>query len=68
MPKDATLNDVLTLIRERDAQLVEVLPEQEFKEEHLPGAINISLKKLSRQTASVLDPDRPIITYCWDDL
>src|SRR5215212_264107 len=27
-------------------QLVEVLPEQEFEEEHLPGAINLPLKKL----------------------
>ena len=29
-----------------DAQLVEVLPEGEYAEEHLPGAINIPLKKL----------------------
>jgi rhodanese-related sulfurtransferase len=27
----------------RGAQLVEVLPEDEYREEHLPGAINIPL-------------------------
>lgn len=68
MPKDASLDEVLVLIRERGAQLVEVLPEKEYEEEHLPGAINLSLKKLNRETASVLDPERPVITYCWDDL
>ena len=38
------------------AQLVEVLPEQEFEEEHLPGAINLPLKKLNAESADVLDP------------
>ncbi len=46
---------------------MEVLPEHEFEDEHLPGAINIPLKKLTPETASVLDRSRPIIVYCWDD-
>jgi rhodanese-related sulfurtransferase len=50
------------------AQLVEVLPEDEYREEHLPGAINIPLKQLDRTTAAVLDRDRPVIVYCWDSL
>lgn len=50
------------------AQLVEVLPRPEFEEEHLPGAINIPLKELDRETAALLDRARPVIVYCHDDI
>jgi rhodanese-related sulfurtransferase len=50
------------------AQLVEVLPVQEFEEEHLPGAINMPLKKLNAESAETLDRGRPLIVYCWDGL
>jgi rhodanese-related sulfurtransferase len=50
------------------AQLVEVLPVQEFEEEHLPGAINLPLKQLNRETAAVLDCGRSVVVYCWDGL
>jgi len=48
------------------AQLVEVLPVQEYEKEHLPGAISIPLKKLDRQTAAQLQRDRSVIVYCHD--
>lgn len=50
------------------AQLVEVLPEEEFAEEHLPGASNIHLKRLDAEVVAQLDPGRPIVVYCWDGL
>jgi rhodanese-related sulfurtransferase len=50
------------------AQLVEVLPEEEFAEEHLPGATNINLKRLDASAVSRLDRARPVIAYCWDGL
>jgi rhodanese-related sulfurtransferase len=50
------------------AQLVEVLPEAEYREEHLPGAINIPLKKLDASTAQQLDRARAVVVYCWDGL
>jgi len=51
------------------AQLVEVLPKEEYDEEHLPGALHLPLKTLSRQTAAeLLDPGRPVVVYCWDGL
>lgn len=49
-------------------QLVEVLPADEFAEEHLPGARNIPLKQLGPKTAAQLDRGRPVIVYCWDGL
>jgi phage shock protein E len=48
------------------AQLVEVLPEDEFAYEHLPGAINIPLKTLDPESTRALDRDRPVIAYCYD--
>jgi rhodanese-related sulfurtransferase len=50
------------------AQLVEVLPSNEFDDEHLPGAINIPLKALAAATVGVLDRSRPVVVYCWDAL
>ncbi len=44
------------------AQLVEVLPEAEYTEEHLPGAMNLSLKRLDQRSAeAILDRARPVI-------
>lgn len=51
---------------DRGAQLVEVLPSEEYEEEHLPGAINIPLRRIDADARARLDPSRPVITYCWD--
>ena len=48
------------------AQLVEVLPAVDYAVAHLPGAINLPLKQLTRQTAAQLDRSRPVIVYCND--
>jgi len=53
------------LLREH-AQLVEVLPSDDYEDEHLPGAINIPLRTLDAVTARKLDPHRPVIVYCYD--
>jgi rhodanese-related sulfurtransferase len=50
------------------AQLVEVLPAEEYEELHLPGAVNIPLKQLDAESAQQLDPGRDIVVYCWDGL
>jgi len=50
------------------AQLVEVLPRDEFEDEHLPGAISLPLKALTAETSAELDKSRPVIVYCWDGL
>jgi rhodanese-related sulfurtransferase len=65
MPTSIARDDVQRLLAE-GAQLVEVLPEREYGEEHIPGAINIPLKKLDRETTARLDRDRPVIVYCSD--
>lgn len=53
---------------DRGAQIVEVLPREEYDELHLPGAIHLPLKELDAQHAQRLDRGRPIVVYCWDAL
>lgn len=50
------------------AQLVEVLPEAEYAEEHLPGAVNIPLKTLYADSTAQLDKTRAVVVYCSDGL
>jgi rhodanese-related sulfurtransferase len=53
---------------DRGAQLVEVLPAGEYADEHLPGAVNIPLKELDRESTAQLDRRRAVVVYCWDAL
>lgn len=66
MPTPIDRKELQRLLREEQAQLVEVLPPDEYEDEHLPGAINIPLKTLDRVTTRQLDRDRPVIVYCYD--
>jgi len=65
MPKLVDRDEVQQLLAE-GAQLIEVLRSPEFEEEHLPGAINIPLKELDRETTRQLERGRPVIVYCHD--
>lgn len=64
MPREVTRDEVRRLVQE-GAQLAEVLPEEEFGEGHLPGAVNLPLKDLAK-TSRQLDRERPVVTYCQD--
>ena len=66
MPTDLSLDELQRLLRDGKVQLIEVLPEQDFAEEHLPGAISIPLKTMSKDAVRGLDPSLPTIVYCWD--
>jgi rhodanese-related sulfurtransferase len=67
MPERVDVTRVLELL-DAGAKLVEVLPEHEYREQHLPGAIGLPLKDLTASTASRLASDRPVIVYCWDSI
>jgi rhodanese-related sulfurtransferase/CBS domain-containing protein len=66
MPIPIDRDELQRLLREEQAQLVEALPAEEFEDEHLPGALNIPLKTLDRASVAPLDPQRPVIVYCYD--
>jgi len=65
MPTDIDREDVRTMLV-GGAQIIETLPSKQYEEEHLPGAINIPLKRLDGQTTASLDRDNPVIVYCHD--
>ena len=50
----------------KGAQLVDVLPAEDFELDHIPGAINIPLREINTKTLSKLSKDRPVIVYCYD--
>lgn len=60
--------ELLRLIEAEDAQVVDVLPEAEFTDSHIPGAVNIPLKELTAERVQSLSPSRPIVVYCHDGL
>jgi rhodanese-related sulfurtransferase len=67
MSKRIWLEELQELI-ERGAQIVEVLPADDYAPAHLPGAINIPLRQVDERGVAVLDHARPIVVYCWDSL
>ena len=62
----AIFRDELRRLVEEGAQLVDVLSRDEYEDEHLPGAINIPLKELDRETTARLRRYAPVIVYCHD--
>lgn len=66
MPTPIDRHEVQRLLTEERGQLIEVLPEAEFEDEHLPDAVNIPLKQLDREHARTLDREHPVIAYCHD--
>jgi rhodanese-related sulfurtransferase len=65
MPTEIDRRRVQSLV-EGGAQLVEVLPADEYEEDHLPGAISLPLRRLETEAVRLLDRNRPVIVYCWD--
>ena len=66
MPTPIDRDELQRLLDDEQAQLIEVLPPDEYDDEHLPGAINIPLKTIDRETTKQLDRERPVIVYCYD--
>jgi rhodanese-related sulfurtransferase len=66
MPTPIDREEVQRLLADENGQLVEVLPPDEYEDEHLPRAINIPLKTLDPETTRRLERERPVIVYCHD--
>ncbi|MGH8870626.1 MAG: rhodanese-like domain-containing protein [Acidimicrobiia bacterium] len=64
----ADRQQVRQLIEAEAAQVVDVLPQPEYDESHLPGAVSIPLKQLTSDTVSTLSRDKPVVVYCHDGL
>jgi rhodanese-related sulfurtransferase len=66
MPHEVHDRAEVQALIERGVQVVEVLGPEEFDEEHLPGAINVPLRRVETDARTRLDPGRPVLVYCWD--
>jgi rhodanese-related sulfurtransferase len=66
MPHEVQERTEVQALINRAVQIVEVLGPEEFAEDHLPGAINIPLRKIDAEARTRLDPSRPVLVYCWD--
>ena len=67
MAETVTREDVQRLAAE-GAQVIEVLPREQYDELHIAGARSIPLSELALLAPSELDPAKPVITYCNDFL
>jgi len=65
MPTEIDRSEVQKLI-DRGAHVVEVLPLDEYEEDHLPGALSLPLSRIETEAVRILDRTRPVIVYCWD--
>jgi rhodanese-related sulfurtransferase len=66
MPQQVHDRREVQALIERGIQIVEVLGPEEYEEDHLPGAINLPLRRIDAQARERLDPTRPVLVYCWD--
>jgi len=63
MPTAIDRGELLGLVEEEDAQIVDVLPSREYTEAHVPGAVSLPLRHLTGETSSVLQRDKPVVVY-----
>jgi hypothetical protein len=63
--REVSRQEVQDLMKQ-GVQVVDVLPTEEFQDDHLPGAINLPLRKIETEARRALDPSRPVVVYCWD--
>ena len=67
MAAKVTAEQVRDLV-DAGGQLLEVLPREEYEEQHLPGAISLPLKELDADAVAGLSRDKAAIVYCWDSI
>jgi rhodanese-related sulfurtransferase len=58
--------EVRRLVEKESAQLVEVLPRDEYDDEHIAGATSLPLSHLNPKSVVDLDRSKPVIVYCYD--
>ena len=63
MPTNIDRVELLRLIEHGEVQIVDVLPEPEYTAAHIPGAVNIALKRLDSEAVSALRRDKPVVVY-----
>lgn len=63
MPGYVDVEQVRQMLGE-GAQLVEVLPKEEYEFQHIEGARHIWIREVTKKAPNELSKDRPVIVYC----
>jgi rhodanese-related sulfurtransferase len=66
MPQEIHERSEVQAFIDAGAQIVDVLPREEYEEQHLPSAVGIPLRRIDAEARDRLDPSRPVVVYCWD--
>lgn len=53
---------LMTLV-EMGAVILDVLPEKEYSSGHIPGALNLPLRKLNTAAVADLERSKPVVVY-----
>ena len=65
MAEKITREELRGLVEAGDVTLVHALPEQSFRKEHIPGALQLDHERVAEQAPERLpDKSAPIVTYC----
>ncbi len=55
--------ELVRMVEDEGAQVINVLPNAEYVSVHIPGSINIPLKRLDAAATSALGRDKPVVVY-----
>ena len=66
MPTEIHDRNEVRRLNDQGVQLVDVLGDDEYAADHLPGAVHLPLRKIETDALRVLDPARPVLVYCFD--
>jgi rhodanese-related sulfurtransferase len=65
MPETIDRGEVQRLLA-AGAQLLDVMPREEYDDFHLPGAQHLSLRRLDAGAVRALRRDADVVVYCFD--
>jgi hypothetical protein len=66
-PKSRFAQELVIMITAISREEIEVLPAGEYKDAHLPGAISLPLKHITRERMDEFARDLPLVMYCYDN-
>jgi phage shock protein E len=58
------MNQLIQLIKEKKATIIDVRSQLEFDQEHFPGAKHIPLEKVQDEAINIGQMPKPIVVYC----
>lgn len=64
--KPIKLEELKKKLENDNVKLIEVLDENDYKAEHIKGAINIPLERIGTEAKDRFDKDDKIVVYCSD--